>query len=155
MNKQELIEAAERLILHGETLGGCGSPYYNSEHKWQFDEIDVGEAFLEQCKRIEELENAIRNHRDQKADDRCWLDDQELYKVLNDGYLGDNTVGDKKAMLKNCERYLENRCSYGNWRTYAELEAENNRLREENERLHDSQPRDGGLDETLQENNQG
>lgn len=60
MNKEELIQAAERLILHGETLGGCGNPYYNSEYESQFDEIAVGEAFLEQCKRIEELEKEIK-----------------------------------------------------------------------------------------------
>lgn len=28
------------------------------------------------------LESAIRKHRDQRGDDRCWLDDEELYKTL-------------------------------------------------------------------------
>jgi hypothetical protein len=68
------------------------------------------------------LRDAIWNHRAQHGDDRCWLDDQVLYAALGDGDLGDNTVGDKQAMLKNCERYLEVRCKGGNWPTYAELE---------------------------------
>lgn len=85
--------------------------------------------------RVKELEEAIRKHRDQKSDDRCWMDDQELYKVLKDGNLGDNRVGDKSQMLKNCERYLDQRCSGGGWKTYAELEEENVKL---NERLHDT-----------------
>lgn len=69
------------------------------------------------------LQDAIRKHRRQRSDDRCWADDEELYAVLEDGDLGDNRVGDKAAMLKNCERYLQNRCEGGGWPTYAELEA--------------------------------
>lgn len=80
--------------------------------------------------RIQELEDAIRKHRDQKGDDRCWMDDQELYAVLNDGNLGDNTVGDQEKMLKNCQRYVQLRCKGGGgWKSYAELEAENTELR--------------------------
>jgi len=45
------------------------------------------------------LRDAIKKHRDQRGDDRCWLDDRELYAVLGDGDLGDNHVGDKAAML--------------------------------------------------------
>jgi hypothetical protein len=83
--------------------------------------------FLE--RRVEELEAAIRQHRDQKGDDRCWFDDQELYAVLKDGNLGDNTVGDKEAMLKNCQRYVTHRCEGGgDWKTYEQLEQENKYL---------------------------
>ncbi len=71
------------------------------------------------------LRNAIANHRDQKADDRCWLDDQELYKALGDGNLGDNRVGDKCEMLESCKRFLELRCEDGGpWRTSKQLLAE-------------------------------
>lgn len=76
-------------------------------------------------------EAAIRKHRDQHADDRCWLDDAELYEALGEGPVAPLTfqVGDKATMLKNCERFLERRCFGGGyWRTYAELEAENTRL---------------------------
>jgi hypothetical protein len=72
--------------------------------------------------RIVELEEAIRTHRDQKADDRCIEDDDRLYAVLNDGVVCDRHVGDKAAMLRNCERFISNRCLSGKWPTYAELE---------------------------------
>jgi len=81
---------------------------------------DRAERFEE---RIAQLEAAIQTHRDQKADDRCWMDDQALYAVLGDDNLGDNRVGDPAAMLENCKRFIERRCAGGEWPTYAELEA--------------------------------
>ncbi len=81
--------------------------------------------------RINELETAIKTHRSQKLDDRCWLDDQELYKVLNDGDLGDNSTPPMEKMLNNCRLYLEKRCNPSEkWRSYQEIEAENRELRE-------------------------
>jgi len=74
--------------------------------------------------RIQALEVAIRFHRDQKSDDRCWMDDQELYKVLGDGNLGDNRVGDQTKMLKNCQRFIQRRTEGGGWTTYAAMEKE-------------------------------
>lgn len=75
------------------------------------------------------LRNAIREHRAQKADDRCWLDDLDLYRAVGDGNFGDNRVGDRAEMLANCRRFIEARCTGGHWPTYAELEAEVARLR--------------------------
>lgn len=77
---------------------------------------------------IQRLKVAIRKHRDQKADDRCWMDDVALYETLGDGVILDNHVGDKDAMLANCSRFIANRCSGGIWKSYAELEAENDEL---------------------------
>lgn len=77
---------------------------------------------MNQQARITELENAIRTHRAQKADDRCIEDDDRLYEVLGDGIKCDRRVGDKDAMLHNCQRFIENRCQGGGWPTYAELE---------------------------------
>lgn len=70
----------------------------------------------------EKLLAAIKAHRDQKADDRCWLDDRQLYALagLPDGY--DPHVGDKFEMVKNCIRFVERRCVEGSWPTYKELE---------------------------------
>lgn len=72
--------------------------------------------------RIKELEDAIRLHRAQKADDRCIEDDDKLYAILGDGILCDRRVGDKVDMLQNCIRFINNRCESGNWPSYAELE---------------------------------
>lgn len=75
------------------------------------------------------LAAAIRKHRGQKGDDRCWMDDQELYRTLGDGDLGDFTCGDKAAMLKNCDRYVNN-CVIGGgpWKSYEELLEEKGQL---------------------------
>lgn len=74
---------------------------------------------------VEKLRNAIEKHRNQKADDRCWMDDDELYSALNDGIKCDRRVGSTIAMQQNCERYIRNRCERGGpWKSYVELEAE-------------------------------
>jgi hypothetical protein len=82
------------------------------------------------ARRVAELEAAIRDHRAQKADDRCIADDDRLYAALGDGIRCDRRVGDKTAMLINCARFIEKRCEGGGWPSYAELEAENKRLKE-------------------------
>ena len=53
---------------------------------------------------IEHLRNAIRKHRDQRGDDRCWLDDEELYKVLPEGYTVPER--DTSVELHRCEKYI-------------------------------------------------
>jgi hypothetical protein len=87
----------------------------------------------ERCDRITILENAIRKHRDQKADDRCWMDDAELYAALGDGNVGDNgCIGDPVAMLENCKRFIQHRCTAGGpWKTYQELLDENESLKKQ------------------------
>ena len=75
------------------------------------------------------LRAAIIEHRSQKADDRCIEDDDRLYAVLGDGIKCDRRVGSKVEMLKNCERFINNRCENGQWKTYQDLEAENIKLR--------------------------
>ena len=52
-------------------------------------------------------ESAIRKHRDQRGDDRCWMDDEELYKVLPEGFTP--PPRDTTVELKNCERYIASR----------------------------------------------
>lgn len=85
-------------------------------------------AMLEERDR---LAAAIRDHRSQKADDRCIEDDDRLYAALNDGVKCDRRVGDKLAMLRNCERFIDRRCEGGGWPTYAEVEAERDALAKE------------------------
>lgn len=72
--------------------------------------------------RVKTLEDAIRTHRSQKADDRCIEDDDRLYETLGDGIKCDRKVGSQCEMLKNCERFIKNRTEEGEWLTYAELE---------------------------------
>lgn len=68
---------------------------------------------------------AVRDHRAQRADDRCIEDDDALYAALEDGIKCDRRVGDKDAMLENCRRFVSQRCEGGGpWKSYRELEQE-------------------------------
>jgi hypothetical protein len=95
-------------------------------------ERDVRDRLLDERNR---LADAIREHRKQKADDRCIEDDDRLYAALGDGIGCDRSVGDKAEMLKNCARFIDRRCTGGDWPTYAALEAERDALRLEVEVL--------------------
>jgi hypothetical protein len=54
----------------------------------QYQELVSLEATISRLeKKIIYYENAIRKHRDQKGDDRCYEDDYELYKSLPEGYI--------------------------------------------------------------------
>jgi hypothetical protein len=56
---------------------------------------------------VERLRQAIRNHRDQRGDDRCWLDDEELYKALPEGYTP--PPRSETVELDCCRRYIATR----------------------------------------------
>jgi hypothetical protein len=60
---------------------------------------------------IERLRTAIREHRDERGDRRCWLDDGRLYAVLGDGGMkpGDTALPPREDFLKSCERYWRQR----------------------------------------------
>lgn len=63
---------------------------------------------------IKKLRAAIRKHRDQRLDDRCWMDDYELYESLPEGatpHYVDLRLLPREEMLKNCERYVECRAT--------------------------------------------
>lgn len=53
------------------------------------------------------LQTAIRKHRDFRGDSRCWMDDEELYAVLPEGYTPPER--DSAVELKNCERFIASR----------------------------------------------
>lgn len=82
--------------------------------------------------RVVQLETAIRRHRDARGDDRCWLDDTELYETLGEPLEpGAGELPPRAAFLENCERYWECRRSrlteevkgpQGRWVSRAELE---------------------------------
>jgi hypothetical protein len=53
---------------------------------------------------LERLRDAVRKHRDQRGDDRCWMDDEELYKVLPEGYVPPER--DTSVELEHCKQYI-------------------------------------------------
>lgn len=88
--------------------------------------------------RIAELEAAIRKHRDQRGDDRCWLDDEELYRTLPEGYTP--PARDCAVELENCEQFIRNRKNPATEyvspeRRIEELEQRIDRLENDNPRI--------------------
>lgn len=77
---------------------------------------------------------AIRNHRDQRGDDRCWLDDEALYAALPEGYTP--PAREVAVELALCEKFIQCRrhpvTEYVSpQRMIEELEAEVKRLQQQ------------------------
>lgn len=87
-----------------------------------FDVMCYKEEVAELKKEVERLRGAIRQHRDERGHDRCWMDDQRLYEVLPESVDVDTTLPPKECFLKNCEKFYENRQNGEVW--YAENGAE-------------------------------
>lgn len=92
----------------------------------------------DELERLATLEAAIREHRDQEGDDRCWLDDAKLYAALGEsGH--DTSLPPKCEFLESCSRFWEQRQSPEDKRlraadmTIAQLQEEIAKLREHRE----------------------
>lgn len=81
------------------------------------------------------LENAIRKHRDQKGDDRCWMDDEELYRMLPEGY--EPGKRDTSVELANCQRFMA--CRQNPKTEYVSPQREIDRLRDELQKIREAQ----------------
>lgn len=70
-------------------------------------ELMTPEQLKEEIKRLRSI---IRYHRDQKGDDRCWVDDLRLYETLPEGSAGyDPTLPPEEEFLNNCKRFCHSR----------------------------------------------
>lgn len=58
----------------------------------------------ESMNEVGRLQAAIRKHRDYEGDDRCWMDDEELYKVLPEGYTP--PIRSTAVEKHNCDRFI-------------------------------------------------
>jgi hypothetical protein len=69
---------------------------------------EVAAEWRDRCKVAEaerdRLRAAIRTHRDQRGDDRCWLDDEELYRALPEGHTP--PARDSAVELALCEKFI-------------------------------------------------
>lgn len=59
--------------------------------------------------RVEILESGIRQHRDEKGNDRCWLDDQRLYALLPEGPPEPQALPPIHEFIPNCVKYYYQR----------------------------------------------
>jgi hypothetical protein len=74
---------------------------------------------------------AVRRHRDYRGDDRCYMDDEELYRALPEGYTP--PAREVAVELENCRRYLE--CRRNPATEYVSPQREIERLAAENDAL--------------------
>jgi hypothetical protein len=89
----------------------------------------VNATLTEQRERIAVLTEAIRKHRDQRGDDRCWLDDRELYIALGEPFTERwSALPPPEEMLANCRRFIASRQPGGV--PYVSEQREIERLRE-------------------------
>jgi hypothetical protein len=86
------------------------------------EDILPDRAAMTPAARVGELEAAIRKHRDARGDDRCWLDDLDLYAVLGDAVEPSNAEPPRDTFLANCQRFYDARCRDAAWPGYQELE---------------------------------
>lgn len=80
---------------------------------------------------LDKVRAAVRKHRDFRGDDRCWMDDEELYSVLPEGFVPPER--DSTVEVKNCIRYIA--CRHNPATVYLSPEREIERLRAEVEKL--------------------
>ena len=80
------------------------------------------------AREVANLLNVIEDVHKQHGDDLCWMDIDRIFAAAGLP-VPDRKVGDKDAMRRNCHRFIDTMCSGGEWKSYAELEAENERLR--------------------------
>jgi hypothetical protein len=79
----------------------------------------------------DKLLTAIKSVHAEHADDLCWMP-ADVNRIFAAAGLPpqDLRVGDTEAMRRNCDRYIACLQSGGPWKSYAELEAERDKLRE-------------------------
>lgn len=91
-------ELIQRLVTIRHRFGNTAITF---EGNWGSNALYTKDSLRD---RIECLEDAIRKHRDQRGDDRCWQDDEELYKVLPEGYTP--PARDSTVELAMCQKYI-------------------------------------------------
>lgn len=77
---------------------------------------------------LDSIISVIKDIHSQHADDLCWMDIDRIFQAVN-LLMPDRRVGDKAAMKRNCNRFIDVMCQGGEWKSYAELERENAHLK--------------------------
>jgi hypothetical protein len=65
------------------------------------------DTFMDISMKLVNVHGAIRAHRDTRGDDRCWRDDEALYKLLPEGYTPPDM--DTNVELSRCKEYILSR----------------------------------------------
>lgn len=93
--------------------------------------MSLEDQYLLAAETVTKFGDAIRAHRDQRGDDRCFEDDETLYSVLPEGYTP--PAREVAVELSFCEKFIRSR---RHPRTeYVSPQREIERLEEENGKL--------------------
>ena len=58
---------------------------------------------------VDDYKEAIRQHRDERGDDRCWIDDKKLYnRTIGAGQVN-TALPPFEEMMNNCKRFFSSR----------------------------------------------
>jgi hypothetical protein len=87
----------------------------------KFDDDLLEMTSREMLTKFMELRSAVRKHRDEKNQDRCQVDDAELYKYLPENRGADLHVDPPAVFLRGCVNFRFTRC--GNRKRLSILEA--------------------------------
>lgn len=129
------LPTAEELAAWRETLSTPNATLFGIYGGAMTRLLNAAEQLAAVVAERDRLLAAITVHHKQKADDRCWMDDRDLYLAAGLP-CHDASIGDPAAMAANCVRFINQRCeSGGPWKSYAELESERDRLRDALERI--------------------
>jgi len=102
----------QELIFGSRPCGKCDFCIDGQECREGLGTTPTEKRLLERLERVEsektKFRHAIRNHRDQRGDDRCYLDDAELYSVLGESEAV-TVLPPKEVFLANCARFHASR----------------------------------------------
>src|SRR4051794_12801651 len=91
----------------------CDIPWMLETAAREIDRLRILQTAADELDRLraegERLKAAIREHKDQRGDDRCWLDDVKLYHPLGEGVSPDAGLPPKCEFLESCSRYFDQR----------------------------------------------
>ena len=76
-------------------------------HEIDHDLVSLDRSALQQ--EVSRLRQGIREHRDAKGNDRCWIDDADLYALLPENVAADTELPRREEFLRNCEKFYETR----------------------------------------------
>ena len=133
----DIQETIDRYTAHLFAVDGDGAEYKDSPYAiarscgtTAWDKVALENDSIQLSELACKLFTVIKEVHSQHADDLCWMP-ADVNKIFEAAGLSpqDLRCGDKTDMIVNCARYIECLEAGGPWKSYAELELENKKLR--------------------------